>query len=225
MKETTALIFGDNDYTLEIKKNIVSEYKNILVLKLAQDGKDSFDLSDDWDDLCQKVDIETCTAFCILEDIAENIFLTISLRDSFKGLNIISLSQDTESTDKLMLAGASRVLPSVETTANVIVEMLEKPIVTEVLHNILYEKSDLKIAQIKIEDHSIFENKYITDIDWSQEYGIIVISVVHEDMSSDFIYSVKSSQSKLKSGDMFVVVGYDKDIKEFENRIRVSCEN
>ena len=222
MKETTALIFGDNAYTLEIEKNIASEYESIHILKLASDGEDSFDLSDDWDDLRKKVDMSTCTAFCILEDIAENIFLTISLRDTFKDLSIISLSQDIESTDKLMLAGATRVLPSVETTANVIVEMLEKPIVTEVLHNILYEESDLKIAQIKIEDHTFFEGKYPTDVEWSREHGIIVISVVHEDMSSEFIYSSKAKHHMVKSGDVFVVVGYDKDIKEFEKLIRVS---
>jgi len=225
MKENTALIFGQNAYTYEIEKNIASEYENIHVFTLADDDKNSFDLSDDWDALRQKVDISDCTAFCILDDIAENIFLTISLRETFKDLVIIALSQDIESTDKLMLAGATRVLPSIETTANVIVEMLEKPIVTKVLHNILYEESDLKIAQITILNHSVFDGKYPTDIEWSKEHGIIVISVVHEDMSREFIYSSKAKHHMVKSGDVFVVVGYDKDIKKFERLIGTKCEN
>ncbi|MFT5660676.1 MAG: voltage-gated potassium channel [Sulfurimonas sp.] len=225
MKENTALIFGRNEYTFEIEKNIASEYKSIYTFTLAEDGDDSFDLSDNWDDLRKKVDIHDCTAFCILENIAENIFLTISLRDTFKDLTIIALSNDIESTDKLMLAGATRVLPSIETTANVIVEMLEKPIVTEVLHNILYEKSDLKIAQIKIEDDSFFDGKYPTDIEWSRDHGIIVISVVHEDNSREFIYSSKAQHHIVQSGDIFVVVGYDTDIKEFQRLIGSKCEN
>lgn len=225
MNNKTALIFGYNEYTFEIEKNIKFEYDKIYIFKLNVDGEYSFDLSDDWDDLNQKVKIQECTAFCILEDMAENIFLTISLRDTFPNLTIIALSEDKESTDKLTLAGATRVLPSTQTTANVIVDMLEKPIVTEVLHNILYEKSDLKIAQIKITGNTIFDGKYPTDIEWSRDHGIIIISVVHEDMSSEFIYSTKEKHHRVKSGDIFVVVGYDKDIENFEKLIGTKCEN
>ena len=225
MKNNTALIFGYNEYTFEIEKNIKSKFENIYIFKLGDDGDDSFDLSDNWDSLSEKVNIDECTAFCILEDIAENIFLTISLRDTFKDLTIVALSEDKESADKLELAGASRVLPTTQTTANVIVDMLEKPIVTEVLHGILYEKSDLKIAQIIIEDHTIFDGKYPTDIEWSRDHGIIILSVVHEDMSSEFIYSSKATHQIVKSGDIFVVVGYEADIKEFEKLIGTKCED
>jgi len=223
MLESNALIFGDNDYTKEIEKNISSEYKNVYVFKLSEDEEKGFDLSDNWDSLSDKYDINDCVAFCILEDMAENIFLTISLRDTFKDLTIVSLAQDKESTDKLTLAGASRVLPTIQTTANVIVEMLEKPIITKVFHEILYEKSALQIAQIKIEDHTIFDEKYPSDIEWSRKHGIIVISVVHEDMSREFIYSSKAKHHVIKSGDVFVIVGYEEDIKNFEKLIGTKC--
>ena len=219
-----ALIFGLNEYTIEIEKNISSDFDNVYIFKLGEEGENSFDLGDDWDDLSSRVDIEESVAFCILEDMAENIFLTISLRDTFKDLTIVALAQDKESADKLTLAGATRALPTTQTTANIIVEMLEKPIVTEVLHNILYENSDLKIAQIKIEDHTVFDGKYPSDIEWSRDHGIIVISVVHEDMSGEFIYSSKAKHHIIKSGDVFVVAGYEQDIKDFEKLIGNRCE-
>jgi Trk K+ transport system NAD-binding subunit len=235
MKYKNALIFGYNEYAFEIAKNISSHYENIHIFKLDENTRvvnkentkyevSSFDLTDDWDDLLEKVDINESVAFCTLEDMAENIFLTISLRDTFKDLSIIALAKDKESLDKLILAGASRVLPTVSTTANIIVEMLEKPIVTEVLHNILYEKSDLKIAQIKIENQDMFQAKYPADIDWSSEHGIIVISIVHEDMTSEFIYASKEKHHVIRSGDIFVVVGYAQDIKNFEKLIGGKCE-
>ena len=219
MKPRSAIIFGENDYTFEIQKSIASHYKNIHVLKLNTDDESGFDLSDNWDDLRTKVDMDDCVAFCVLEDMAENIFLTISLRDTFKDLLIIALAQDKESAYKLTLAGASRVLPTIATTANVIVEMLEKPIVTKVLHNILYEESDLQIAQIKVTNHEFFNGKYPSDIDWSREHGIIVISIVHEDMQSEFIYASKEKHHIINSGDIFVVVGYKQDIEKFEKLI------
>ncbi len=224
MVETHALIFGYNDYTQEIEKNISSEFKTVDLFKLNSEGENSFDLSDDWDDLSQRYDLKKCVAFCILEDMAENIFLTISLRDTFKDLHIVALAQDKETMDKLDLAGATRVLPSTQTTANVIVDILEKPLVTEILHDILYEESDLKIAQITIEDHSVFDGKYPTDIEWSRDHGIVIIFVVHEDGSREFIYSSKAKHNLVKSGDIFVVVGFKEDIKSFERLIGAKHE-
>ncbi|QFR43520.1 NAD-binding protein [Sulfurimonas xiamenensis] len=228
MTEKTALIFGYNDYTFEIVKNISLHYENIQIFKLDENEKiiqnskykiSQFDLSDNWDDLRESVDIKRCVAFCILENMAENIFLTISLRDTFKDLTIVALAKDKESEEKLLLAGASRILPTIQTTANIIVEMLEKPIVSEVLHNILYEKSDLKIAQIRVDNSEFFNKEYPADIDWGKEYGVIVLSVLSEEMAMEFIYSSKAKHHQIKEGDIFVVVGYEQDIKNFENII------
>src|SRR3989338_5570703 len=149
MKNRDALIFGYNDYALEIAKNIRDEYENVYlyslnseydILKNRSDFEiKSFDLSDKWDELNENIDIEKSIAFCVLEDSAENIFLTISLRSSFDALNIIALSNNKQTANKLQMAGANKVIPLVQTTAEMISEMLQKPIVKEVFHNILFE--------------------------------------------------------------------------------------
>ena len=222
-----ALIFGYNDYAFEIAKNISSTYENVCIFKLHDDKSSlakeqekykiyGFDLSDDWDEIVNDFDVSESIVFCTLEDIAKNVFLTISLRDTFKDLIIISIAQGKESASKLELAGASRVIPTTETTAKIIVDMLEKPVVTKVLHSILYEQNDLQIAQIKVNKNNIFDDKYPADINWSRECKIILLSVVYEDMSQEFIYSNKAKHHPIQSGDIFVVVGYDKDIINFE---------
>ncbi|HEY9203376.1 MAG TPA: NAD-binding protein [Sulfurimonas sp.] len=226
MRKNTALLFGYNDYTLEIVKNISLHYENIKIFRLDESSDKNmqnskyeisrFDLSDDWDELKVSVNINECTAFCLLEDTAENIFLTISLREAFENLTIVALAEDKESADKLSLAGASRVIPTIQTTANMIVEMLEKPIITQVLHNILYEKSDLKIAQIRVDNVQKFEGVYPYDIDWGSQYNVFVLSVLREDMETEFIYSAKARHHQIKEGDVFVVVGYESDLGEFE---------
>lgn len=226
MRKNTALLFGYNDYTMEIVKNISLYYENIEIFRLDE-GSDKniqnskykisrFDLSDDWDELKSSVNMEECTAFCLLEDTAKNIFLTISLRETFEELTIMALAEDKESADKLSLAGASRVIPTIQITANMIVEMLEKPIITKVLHNILYEKSDLKIAQIRVDNAHKFEGVYPYEIDWGAEYNVLVLSVLREDLETEFIYSAKARHHYIKEGDVFVVVGYESDLGEFE---------
>lgn len=224
----SALIFGYNDFSLQIAKNISSKYENITIFKSLDDplrkeliayNVESFDLSDEWSELKEQHDIQNSVVFSVLEDDAENIFLTISLRAEFDDLHIIALSSNKESANKLLMAGANKVIPLVQTTATMIVEMLDKPIARDVLHNILYEKSNLKVAQIEIAEGSPFEGKYPVDIEWNVEYGVVVLSVIQEDGSSEFIYSKKARHHKIKEGDMFVVVGYQTDIINFEKII------
>ncbi|MDY0120329.1 MAG: NAD-binding protein [Sulfurimonas sp.] len=228
MKEKIALIFGNNEYASEIKKNLLEEYETIRIFTLKQEEKiqeekgdgEYFDLSDDWSELTERYDMQSSIAFCALEDDAQNIFLCISLRAAFEHLKIIALSSDKESAHKMEMAGATKVIPLVQTTADIIVDMLEKPITTQVLHNILYGKSDLKIAQIKVEDNNYFNGKYPSDIEWSRDHGVLVLSIMDEEMNNEFIYSSKAKHHPIKNGDIFVVVGYERDIQEFDKLIR-----
>ena len=227
MKNVTAFVFGFNNYATEIIDNIMEEYSDIHIYSLEKEDVENehydvekFDLSDDWDEVEELVKThEKSIAFCVLEDDAENIFLTISLRASFENLVIVSLAKDKESSNKLKIAGANKVIPMVQTTADILANMINRPIATKVLHNILYEKSNLKIAQILVNNADKFDGKFPADIDWSRYRGIIVLSVVHEDLSKEFIYSSQTKHRPLVNGDSLIVTGYEEDIAEFEKRI------
>lgn len=221
----SALIFGYNEYASEIAKNVSYKYKDITIFRLKSELKrddldeyniEKFDLSDEWLDLREQYDLKESVAFCVLEDIAENIFLTISLRAEFKELTIIALAHSKENANKLTMAGANKVIPLVEATSSIISDMLNKPVVTEVLHNILYEKSNLKVAQIKVQGNDYFDGKYPADIEWSREHGVIVLSINHADGNSEFIYSSQAKHHIIEEGDVFVVVGFQYEIDEFE---------
>ncbi len=227
MTKTTALIFGHNKYSHEIVRNVKDKYSNIRLFSLDENNKtenlpelEYFDLSDKWTEIQKSVDIKNSMAFCVLEDTAENIFLTISLRSNFKDLTIIAISSNKESANKLLMAGANKVIPLTETTSDIITNMLEKPISHKVLHDILYEESNLKIAQVQIGEESEFKDEQLTSIDWTRYNGIVVLSVMHEDMKSEFIYSSKAKHHIIKPGDVLIVVGFEKDIQNFENKIR-----
>ena len=232
MKKVSALIFGYNEYSMEIAKNVIHKYENIILFSSNQDAfkinsefiVETFDLSDNWDDLEEKYDMKNSIAFCVLNSEAENVFLTISLRSYFKDLSIVAIAKSKEDANKLNMAGANKVVPLVETTAGIITDMIEKPIVTKVLHKILFEEGNLKIAQIKVENQDYFEGKYPSDIDWSRYRGIIVLSVIDKNSDTAFIYSSKIKHHIIKNGDIFVVVGYETDIIEFEKMIGSRCD-
>jgi len=226
VKKVASLIFGYNEYGLEIAKNVTHKYDAITIFNLNESTDtlksdipfdiESFDLSDDWDDIKRDYDLEQSKIFCALSDEAQNIFLTISLRSEFKNITIIALAKNNEDANKLTMAGASKVIPIVETSANIITDMLKKPIITDILHGILYENSKLKIEQIKIENEDVLNKKFPADINWSRDHGIIIISIIHKDMSSEFIYSSKAKHNYLKDGDILVAVGYENDLESFK---------
>jgi len=228
MKRESALIFGYNEYGLEIAKNILQRYENVVIFDLDHKDREEssdfrverFDLSDDWQEFENRYNMENAIAFCALNDEASNIFLIISLHSAFEKLSIIALANNKEDANKMYMAGASKVIPIVETTAGIISDMLEKPIVTKVLHKILYEDTDLKIEQLRVESSSVFHGKYPSEIDWKNKYSILLLSVIHEDLSHEFVYSAKAKHHKLQEGDLLVVVGYDTDLKELKEILK-----
>ncbi len=230
MHKTTALIFGHNKYGLEIAQNIKEKYEIVRVysqdessLKSEEHEVEYFDLSDDWDSIQNRVNISDSIAFCVLEDDAQNIFLTISLRAYFKDLSIVAVASNEENANKLTMAGANKVIPVVETAADIIASILELPISSKVLQSILFEENDLKIEQIKIDENTTLKDTELLNIDWSIYKGIIVLSVMDKDMRSEFIYSSKVKHHILKSGDVLVVIGYESDIEDFKKLIGSSA--
>ncbi len=225
MSDSTALIFGFNNYSEEILKNVQQKYDNVKIYSLDKEDvrKDSsighFDLSDNWKKMEDEINVDKSVAFCVLEETAENVFLVISLRATYENLSIIAIASDKENADKLLMAGANKVVPLVETTADIITNMLENPISNDLLHEMLYEESTLKIAQIKIGRESHIKGVELSSIDWGHYDGIIVLSVMHKDMKSEFIYSSKVKRHIIKEDDVLVVVGYEQDIQEFEEKI------
>jgi len=223
-KRMHALIFGYTKYGIEIAQSVGDEYHIHFFTRFIDDSLEIpedvaieiFDLSDDWCILKEKVALEDSIAFCVLDDEAENVFLTISLRAHFKDLVIVAIAKNNESMNKLKMAGANKVIPIEETTAEIISDMIHKPISNKVLHDILYADSGLKIAQIEIQNAEIFADAFLADIDWSRYKGIVVLSIMHKDFTTDYIYSSKSKRMKLQNGDMIIVVGYEADIVAFE---------
>ncbi len=229
MIQNDVIIFGYNEYAMQIAHSIRNEYRSVHVYVFEAQDLESvksagfqaslFDLSDNWDDISQNHKIDELVIFSALEDDANNIFVTISLRSAFESVTIIALASNEESANKLKMAGANKVIPVIQTTANIIVGQLESPITTEVLHRVLYEESDLKIAQITMAENSEYVGRYLHEVHWNEQFGVIVLAVVDHEISTSFIFTSRGQEHKLDPDDLLIVIGYEKDIQEFERAV------
>lgn len=222
MKPRSAIVFGFNAYAKEIATQIAGEYDTFAVFvmndaeRTAAEAKgfetEIFDLSEEWRSIEERFDPEDLIAFCALDDDAENVFLTISLRSIFDHLPIIALAQDNESASKLSAAGANKVLATQQITSAIITEMVEKPTVRGVLHDILYENSPLKIVQLPVPQDSFMIGKHLHDIDWGREYDVLVLAIVDHELSATFSFTSKGHNHHIDAGDLLIVVGYEDKI-------------
>lgn len=231
MKYQGAIVFGFNEYAKQIALQIADAYPSFAVFVMndaeyaeaVEAGLETerFDLSENWKSIEERFSIEKLIVFCALENDAENIFLTISLRSVFEHLPIFALAGDEESAAKLKSAGANKVMPILQITANIITELLEKPTVTGVLHDILYENSSLMIAQLVVPQESFVIGKYLHDIDWGREYDVLVLAVVDHELSATFSFTARGHNHYIDPDDILVVVGYADKIEMLAKKLGI----
>jgi len=227
------IIFGYNEYAREIARQIRFVYSRVVVYALTaaevdsaqQNGLEAHlcDLEDKWDDLLS-YDLAATRIICALENEAENVFLTISLRDRFPDAVIVALATTKENSTKLRLAGANKVISELQTTSNLIIELLEKPVITRLLNALMDTEMGLKVVQITLEPGSCALGRHTSDVIDPERQNVILLAVVDQKMSESFIFTAKGYNHQLDAGDVLVVIGYDKDIKAFEEEIGGSSE-
>jgi len=218
MKHRCAAIFGYNEYSKQIVEQVKGSYHNIGIfvindaefLEAQNDGYsvEKFDLSDNWEDIEMRFDVNSLIVFCALNDDAENVFLTLSLRATFEKLFIITLAQDNESMMKMKSAGADKVMPILQIAANVIADILGKPIMTQVLHDVLYEDSDLTIMEMEIGENSPINGQYLHDIHFKRDFDLILLAIVDQEQGTTFSFASKGQNHHIDEGDILVLMGY-----------------
>lgn len=223
------IVFGYNEYAKEIASNfrLTGTLTRIYVIddisfrRAEEDGfeVEMVELDDDWLEIGEKFDINKLICFCALDDDAQNVFLTISLRAEYADLFIVSLATSKDSANKLHLAGANKSIAKLETTANVIVESLEKPAVVDVMNEILYHNQELKLAQYTISESSVLANKKLHDITLHKEFNIIILAVADLELEAEFTFTSAGHNHLIDPGDVIVVMGKETDLEKFEKAI------
>lgn len=229
MKNDQVIIFGYNEYAKEIVRQFHNIENPVRIYTLEEalrkeataDGYEAalFDLSDRWDDIAMAYDIESLRIFCALQDDANNVFLTISLRAAFKDVFIATLARNQENADKLRIAGADKVMPILQTTANIITEHIEKPVVTKALHALLYEKGDILIAEVLVGEQAPAIGQSLQELSARTGTDLIIMSVSDHIHAMHFAVTKEGAAHRLAAGDTVVVIGYNDAIQAFRAEI------
>lgn len=206
-----SFIVLDND-----RKQIEAAYKDGILDAIEVDLTDEKSLQE------QGVGRDVHAIFCVTNDEAVNLFVTLIARSLDPHLIIIARSVDAQSKKKLYLAGANKVIDPYDLASHRIASLLKKPTTLDVIDNIIFKTnvelgdSDVNIAEVLIPDGSLLSGCYLKDIAFRRDYHLLVIGLLDKELGNKFIFNASGYNHKIDAGDMLVVLGRKKDIQKFE---------
>ena len=158
--------------------------------------------------------------FCTFDEEEKNIYLTITFKALFRHLTVVALCESKESERKLKLAGADRVIDTMEAAANRIYFLVEKPAVAEAFDHILFKDKNLEFKEIEIPENSFLDGVNIKDFDISKRFDIVVIGIVDKELGNHFIFITRGINHKIDAGDILVVIGRKDEVQRFEEELK-----
>lgn len=150
----------------------------------------------------------------VLGDDASNVFTTLSSRVLNPVLKIIAKAEEESSREKLVKAGADRVVLPYEIGGFRVTQALLKPTVVDYIDEV-FSRSDigLEIEEVKLSESSALNGKTVRESGLRSDLNIIIIGISKE--SGEWIYNPRS-ETRLESNDILIVIGGTNELIKFE---------
>jgi voltage-gated potassium channel len=222
-------VFGYNRLSFEAVSRLDKEVYQIVVIdhnpvQLAQareNGLETTNIDFRSDDDLKSVGIGSHidTIFCFFDEDSENVFLTLSARALDKELNIIAIVDSPESAEKLLAAGANKIIDPYEICGRKIHNMLKRPDITDIFDHTVFGRHDLHLAEVVVPENSYLENSYASQLELSSQYNLILIGIVNKQISDQLHFVVEEFNRRLSVGDILVILGPSREIRAFKKDV------
>jgi len=229
MIKKNVLLFGCNSLVNEVAGQLIQRQWDITIVSQDEecikklDSKNinlkNIDYTDDEQLKSLGIGDNVDTIFSFFEADSKNVYLIISAKDIDPNLSIITLSQSSDSSDKLRAAGADKVIDPYEISGRKIVNMIKKPLITETIEHVVFGQSSINLAEIEMKAGSFLDGKGLGEAKLSQNYNLILLGVVDRELENEFIFKLSSIDHKLAPSDLLVVIGAADEIERLKTDI------
>jgi voltage-gated potassium channel len=222
-------VFGYNRLTIEAISRLDREIYKVIVIEndatqiaLAHEN-DLETASIDFrsDEALKSIGIGSHidTLFCFLDQDSDNVFLTLSARALDKELTIIAIVDSPESAEKLLAAGANKIIDPYEICGRKIHDMLKRPDITDIFDHTVFGRHDLNLAEVVVPENSFLENIYASKLELSSHYNLILIGIVNKQISDKLHFVAEEFDRRLNVGDILVILGPSREIRAFKKDV------
>lgn len=167
------------------------------------------------DDVLRAAGIErACGLLCAVSSDPDNLYITLTARDISKDLMIVSRANDESAVQRLLKAGANRVVSPVITGSNQMAQMLLRPAVADFFElATMTEKLELEIEQITIVPGSPFIGRPLKHSGIRPHLDVIVIAIKRG--NGEMIFN-PSAETMIEEHDALVAIGSHSSLEAVE---------
>ena len=142
---------------------------------------------------------------------ANNVFITMTAKSLRPDIFVLARASEEKNEDKLVHAGASRVVSPYLIGGRRMAQMLKKPTVVDFIDiAMMGSHLGLMIEEAKIGKNSNLIGKNLIDSQLRKDYGVIIVAI--KKISGDMIFNPMPSET-LEGGDVIVVIGKREDLQ------------
>ena len=151
---------------------------------------------------------------CAVSSDADNLYITLTARDLNRDLMIVSRANDEAAVNRLLKAGANKVVSPVITGSNQMAQMLLRPAVADFLELAsMTERLELEMEQIEINKGSPFLDRALRDTRIRSDLDVIIIAIRRS--GGEMIFN-PSADTVIQEHDALVAIGSHSSLERLE---------
>jgi len=206
----------DNNYNFLIIENnpaIIAQYHSAKINIIKGDATDI--------SLLKKIGINKNISKVIIltSDDTVNLSIILSVRSLNTKIHITCRSNRVKIKEKLLIAGANRLIELNDLASHVALGYLNAPVAYEAIDDILVDYKGAIMSEIEIFENSDFINKTLDSIEF-KNFNINFIGIVHKNDKENFIFNPNKKNTIISEKDYLIVIGYEKTINEFKTYVQ-----
>ncbi|MDD2760272.1 MAG: NAD-binding protein [Methylomonas sp.] len=159
------------------------------------------------------------TLFCCLDEDSENVFLTLSARALDKNLQIIAIIENPEAAEKLLAAGANKIIDPYQICGRKIHDMLKRPDITDLFDHTVFGRNDLNLAEVVVPEHSFLHDVHVSQLELSTHYNLVLVGIINKQISDQMHFVAEEADRRLNPGDILVILGPSREIRAFKKDV------
>ncbi len=143
-------------------------------------------------------------------------------------LKSIGIGKDTETLfcffakDNVFLtlaAGANKLIDPYHICGRKIYDWIKKPEITNIIDHTVFGRLDLHIAEVEIPENSPFEDILSSELNLNERYNLVLIGVVDKEINDELHFAIGEQDHYLDAGDILVILGPSRDIRNFRKDV------
>jgi voltage-gated potassium channel len=153
----------------------------------------------------------------VVSSDADNLFITMTARGLNPELYILARADEEQTQNKLLRAGANRVVQPYRIGGQKMAHTIVKPAVTDFLELTVHDKDiELELEELLVGEESRLNGITLADSGIRQDMNVIILAIRKADGEMTFN---PSSLSRMEAGDTLIALGLSNDLRRLASML------